>query len=137
MHLATCFSNDFVLKIVFAHSHCYQKRSWSVLRLSLLSLVDQEEWERSYRNCWRKEQRRKRVGYGLLKLSHCYTICLPISSMYMYVPSIQLFDWWNQVAYLGFRLPVVVHSSPGIGFPLMQAKDVDQLTRYVWLTRNR
>ena len=44
--------------------------------------------------------------------------------------SLQLFEWWNQVAYLGFRYPVVVHSSPGIGFPLMEAKDVHQFTRY-------
>ena len=35
------------------------------------------------------------------------------------------------MAYLGFRWPVLVHSSPGIGFPLMQmpAKDPDQLIR--------
>ena len=48
--------------------------------------------------------------------------------------SMQLFEWWNRVAYLGFRSPVVVHSSPGIGFPLMPAKDTHQLTRYntVW-----
>ena len=44
--------------------------------------------------------------------------------------SMQLFEWWNRVAYLGFRSPVVVHSSPGIGFPLMPAKDTHQLTRY-------
>ena len=49
---------------VHVHSRCYQRWSWSELRLLLLSLAEQEEWERSYRNCWRKEQKREIVGYG-------------------------------------------------------------------------
>ena len=45
--------------------------------------------------------------------------------------SFQLFEWWNEVAYLGFRSPVVVHSSPGIGFPLFPVKDIDGVLRFV------
>ena len=43
--------------------------------------------------------------------------------------SSQLFEWWNKVAYLGFRLPVIVHSSPGIGFPLMEARTTEEYVR--------
>lgn len=29
----------------------------------------------------------------------------------------QLSDWWLKTAYLEYRLPVVVHSSPGVVLP--------------------
>ena len=48
------------------------------------------------------------------------------------MPFPQLYEWWGQVAYLGYRLPVVVHSSPGIGYPLMPAKNVHEFTRYAY-----
>ncbi|XP_033845368.1 carnitine O-acetyltransferase [Periophthalmus magnuspinnatus] len=34
-----------------------------------------------------------------------------------------LSDWWVQVAYLDYRLPVVVHSSPGLVLPKMNFSD--------------
>ncbi|KAK7895819.1 hypothetical protein WMY93_021144 [Mugilogobius chulae] len=34
-----------------------------------------------------------------------------------------LSEWWVQVAYLDYRLPVVVHSSPGLVLPQMSFKD--------------
>uniref|UniRef100_A0AAQ6I904 Choline/carnitine acyltransferase domain-containing protein n=1 Tax=Anabas testudineus TaxID=64144 RepID=A0AAQ6I904_ANATE len=34
-----------------------------------------------------------------------------------------LSDWWVQVAYLDYRLPVVVHSSPGLVLPRMNFSD--------------
>uniref|UniRef100_A0A3B5BHJ1 Carnitine O-acetyltransferase-like n=1 Tax=Stegastes partitus TaxID=144197 RepID=A0A3B5BHJ1_9TELE len=34
-----------------------------------------------------------------------------------------LSDWWVQVAYLDYRLPVVVHSSPGLVLPRMSFSD--------------
>lgn len=37
--------------------------------------------------------------------------------------SLQLSDWWVQVAYLDYRLPVVVHSSPGLVLPHMDFSD--------------
>ena len=58
------FSEGTLYMYSSTHSPYCQKRSWSGLRLWLLSLVDQEERERSCRNYWRKEQRRKTVGYG-------------------------------------------------------------------------
>ena len=48
------------------YSPYYQKWSLNELRLSLMSLVDQEERERDYRNCWRKEQKRKTIGLDIL-----------------------------------------------------------------------
>lgn len=35
----------------------------------------------------------------------------------------QLSEWWVQVAYLTYRLPVVVHSSPGLVLPRMHFRD--------------
>ena len=29
----------------------------------------------------------------------------------------QLLEWWNELAYLGFRESVVVNSSPAVGYP--------------------
>lgn len=37
--------------------------------------------------------------------------------------SLQLSQWWVQVAYLDFRMPVVVHSSPGLVLPRMDFRD--------------
>ena len=43
-----------------------------------------------------------------------------------------LAEWWDDVAYLGYENPVVVHSSPGIAFPKIAfASKLDQL-RYVF-----
>lgn len=39
-----------------------------------------------------------------------------------------LAEWWDDVAYLGYENPVVVHSSPGISLPRQNFKSkVDQL----------
>jgi len=37
--------------------------------------------------------------------------------------ALQLSEWWVQVAYLDYRLPVVVHSSPGLVLPRMNFSD--------------
>ncbi|KAL0193331.1 hypothetical protein M9458_011627, partial [Cirrhinus mrigala] len=34
-----------------------------------------------------------------------------------------LSDWWLQTAYLDYRMPVVVHSSPGVVLPRMEFSD--------------
>nr|XP_006818458.1 PREDICTED: carnitine O-acetyltransferase-like [Saccoglossus kowalevskii] len=40
-----------------------------------------------------------------------------------------LSEWWLNAAYLDYRTPVVVHSSPGVAFPLMDFKsEKDQLS---------
>ncbi|XP_034236677.1 carnitine O-acetyltransferase-like isoform X2 [Thrips palmi] len=39
-------------------------------------------------------------------------------------------DWWLAYSYLGFRSPVVVHSSPGLVFPLQDFKDVNERLVY-------
>ncbi|XP_061587601.1 carnitine O-acetyltransferase-like [Cololabis saira] len=41
-----------------------------------------------------------------------------------------LSDWWVQVAYLDYRLPVVVHSSPGLVLPRMDFSDVEGQMRF-------
>lgn len=39
-------------------------------------------------------------------------------------------DWWLKVAYLGFRNPVVVYSSPGQTMPLQHFGNEDERLRY-------
>lgn len=41
-----------------------------------------------------------------------------------------LSDWWLQSAYLEFRLPVVVYSSPGLVFPLQKFKSQQEQLQY-------
>ncbi|XP_037609007.1 carnitine O-acetyltransferase [Sebastes umbrosus] len=41
-----------------------------------------------------------------------------------------LSDWWVQVAYLDYRLPVVVHSSPGLVLPRMDFSDKQGQIRF-------
>ena len=43
----------------------------------------------------------------------------------MLAPSLQLADWWLQVAYLDFRAPVTVNVSPGIRFALNKFESED------------
>ncbi|XP_026271805.1 carnitine O-acetyltransferase isoform X1 [Frankliniella occidentalis] len=39
-------------------------------------------------------------------------------------------DWWLACSYLGYRSPVVVHSSPGLVFPLQKFNDVNDRLLY-------
>ncbi|KAK3927111.1 Carnitine O-acetyltransferase [Frankliniella fusca] len=39
-------------------------------------------------------------------------------------------DWWLAYSYLGYRSPVVVHSSPGLVFPLQKFNDVNDRLLY-------
>ncbi|XP_061657615.1 carnitine O-acetyltransferase isoform X1 [Syngnathoides biaculeatus] len=41
-----------------------------------------------------------------------------------------LSKWWVQVAYLDYRLPVVIHSSPGLVLPRMNFNDKEGQTRF-------
>lgn len=41
-----------------------------------------------------------------------------------------LAEWWLMNAYLGYRLPVVVHSNPGLVFPHQNFKNQDEYLRY-------
>ncbi|XP_042365005.1 carnitine O-acetyltransferase-like [Plectropomus leopardus] len=41
-----------------------------------------------------------------------------------------LSEWWVQVAYLDYRLPVVVHSSPGLVLPRMNFSDKQGQIRF-------
>uniref|UniRef100_A0AAR2JTB4 Choline/carnitine acyltransferase domain-containing protein n=1 Tax=Pygocentrus nattereri TaxID=42514 RepID=A0AAR2JTB4_PYGNA len=41
-----------------------------------------------------------------------------------------LSDWWLQTAYLDYRLPVVVHSSPGVVLPRLEFSDRQGQIRY-------
>lgn len=41
-----------------------------------------------------------------------------------------LSEWWLQVAYLDYRMPVVVHSSPGVVLPRMEFNDRQGQMRY-------
>ncbi|KAJ8261065.1 hypothetical protein COCON_G00167880 [Conger conger] len=41
-----------------------------------------------------------------------------------------LSDWWLQTAYLDFRMPVVVHSSPGVVLPRLEFHDRQGQIRY-------
>lgn len=54
------------------------------------------------------------------------TYCLSEHTDSCSLPSPQLLEWWNHVAYLGYRLPVVVHSNPAIGFPRQPCGNRDQ-----------
>ncbi|XP_013415789.1 carnitine O-acetyltransferase isoform X2 [Lingula anatina] len=47
-----------------------------------------------------------------------------------------LADWWLHVAYLGFRMPVVIHSSPGIMFPFQDFQDEQGQLRFAakWIS---
>lgn len=40
-----------------------------------------------------------------------------------------LSDWWLHAAYMGYRLPVVVHSSPAVGYAQQAVPDVDAFVR--------
>lgn len=42
---------------------------------------------------------------------------------------VQLIDWWNEAAYLGFREPVVVHSNPSVGFPPQAHGDMETFAK--------
>ena len=59
-----------------------------------------------------------------------------VCNVYMYVCvfvcmfALQLIEWWNEVAYLGFREPVVVHSNPAVGFPLQAHGDPETFAKY-------
>ena len=58
----------------------------------------------------------------------------PLPSMHCHFYSIippQLADWWLHVAYLGFRLPVAIHSSPAIGYDKQHFKDTNAFLKYV------
>lgn len=39
-------------------------------------------------------------------------------------------EWWLQEAYLGYRSPVIVHSSPGTVGPLQKFETTDDFYRY-------
>ncbi|KAK3527286.1 hypothetical protein QTP86_018602 [Hemibagrus guttatus] len=41
-----------------------------------------------------------------------------------------LSDWWLQTAYLDYRMPVVIHSSPGVVLPRLQFSDRQGQVRY-------
>lgn len=41
-----------------------------------------------------------------------------------------LAEWWLNVAYLDYRLPVTVYSSPGLVFPLQKFSSVDEQLQY-------
>ena len=40
-------------------------------------------------------------------------------------------DWWLEIAYLGYRDPVIVWSSPGIVWPNQKFADIQQQIRFV------
>ncbi|XP_028664483.1 carnitine O-acetyltransferase isoform X3 [Erpetoichthys calabaricus] len=44
--------------------------------------------------------------------------------------SVQLSDWWLQTAYLEYRMPVVIHSSPGVVLPKLEFHDRQGQIRY-------
>ncbi|XP_039620354.1 carnitine O-acetyltransferase isoform X4 [Polypterus senegalus] len=44
--------------------------------------------------------------------------------------SVQLSDWWLQTAYLEYRMPVVIHSSPGVVLPKLEFQDRQGQIRY-------
>lgn len=56
---------------------------------------------------------------------HC--VCLRAHMTFVFF---QLSEWWVQVAYLTYRLPVVVHSSPGLVLPRMNFRDKQGQIRY-------
>jgi carnitine O-acetyltransferase len=42
----------------------------------------------------------------------------------------QLADWWLNVAYLAYRLPVVVHSNPALIFPHQRFQTQEEFLKY-------
>lgn len=44
--------------------------------------------------------------------------------------SSQLSEWWINAAYLDYRWPVVVWSSPGLVFPLQEFRTLDDQLSY-------
>lgn len=36
-------------------------------------------------------------------------------------------EWWLKAAYLGYRLPVIVHSSPGTIAPSQKFQNLDEM----------
>lgn len=40
-------------------------------------------------------------------------------------------DWWLQAAYLGYRLPVIVHSSPGTVGPRQNFKTPEDTHEFI------
>lgn len=36
-------------------------------------------------------------------------------------------EWWLQAAYLGYRMPVIVHSSPGTVAPRQSFKSTEEM----------
>lgn len=51
-------------------------------------------------------------------------------SFYMNKFSSQLSEWWINAAYLDYRWPVVVWSSPGLVFPLQEFRTLDDQLSY-------
>lgn len=49
--------------------------------------------------------------------------CIPFCDGSCDVFCSQLSDWWLKVAYLDYRMPVVIHSSPGVVLPRLQFSD--------------
>ena len=67
----------------------------------------------------------------------CFQAATPFPSSYstaslnlILLPPPQLAEWWSQVAYLGYRLPVPVHVSPAICYPPQPAGDTDTYLRW-------
>lgn len=52
----------------------------------------------------------------------------PKSHSYIFL--FQLADWWLNTAYLEYRSPVVVFSSPGLVWPKQEFRNVDDQIRY-------
>ena len=48
----------------------------------------------------------------------------------IFLNNFQLADWWLDLAYLTYRSPVVVWSSPGIVWPRREFSDVDDQLDY-------
>lgn len=81
----------------------------------------------NYKNSWKREPAKKKIGQ-VLRVYHKGT------TRWIFVHKttnffLQLSDWWLNCAYLEFRKPVVVWSSPGLVFPMQTFGSVaDQLT---------
>ncbi len=45
-------------------------------------------------------------------------VVVVVAIVVVVVVVVQLIEWWNEVAYLGFRESLIVHSNPAVGFPL-------------------
>ena len=44
-----------------------------------------------------------------------------------YLSTAKMKEWWDDVAYLGYRSSVVIHSSPAMVGPRLDIPDVDTL----------